>query len=90
MTRCLLGLQRSRINRRAFLRATSGVALGLPFLASLPGRSAWACGQSSGFQLAQARPLLRESRKSMHDLVREDLRALMGNSRMSSVDRQGS
>ena len=32
--------------------------------------------------------LLFESRKSIHDLVRDDLRALMGNSRMSSADRQ--
>jgi hypothetical protein len=31
---------------------------------------------------------LFESRKSIHDLVRDDLRALMGNARMSSADRQ--
>jgi hypothetical protein len=36
----------------------------------------------------QAKRLLLESRKSIHDLVRDDLRALMGNSRMSSSDRQ--
>jgi hypothetical protein len=37
---------------------------------------------------AQAQQLLLESRKSIHDLVRDDLRALMGNSRMSLADRQ--
>jgi hypothetical protein len=37
---------------------------------------------------AQAQQLLLESRKSIHDLVRDDLRALMANSRMSVADRQ--
>jgi hypothetical protein len=37
---------------------------------------------------AQAQQLLLESRKSIHDLVRDDLRALMGSSRMSMADRQ--
>jgi len=37
---------------------------------------------------AQAQQLLLASRMSIHDLVRDDLRALMGNSRMSSADRQ--
>jgi hypothetical protein len=37
---------------------------------------------------AQAQQLLLESRKSIHDLVRDDLNALMGNSRMSMADRQ--
>jgi hypothetical protein len=36
----------------------------------------------------QAQQLLLESRKSIHDLVRDDLRALMGNPRMSAADRQ--
>ena len=36
----------------------------------------------------QAKRLLLESRKSIHDLVRDDLRTLMGNSRMSVADRQ--
>lgn len=36
----------------------------------------------------EAKRLLLESRKSIHDLVRDDLQALMGNSRMSSADRQ--
>ncbi|HKO52253.1 MAG TPA: DUF1552 domain-containing protein [Polyangiaceae bacterium] len=51
MTRCLLGPQRSRLNRRAFLRGTAGVALGLPFLESLPERSAWAAGSAPVFSL---------------------------------------
>ncbi len=34
--------QRSVVNRRAFLRGAGGLALGLPFLESLPSRSAWA------------------------------------------------
>ena len=37
---------------------------------------------------AQAKQLLLESRQSIHDLVRDDLSALMGNSRMSVADRQ--
>ncbi|MEO7034290.1 MAG: DUF1552 domain-containing protein [Polyangiaceae bacterium] len=51
MTRILLGPQRSRLNRRAFLRGTAGVALGLPFLESLPERSAWAAGNAPVFSL---------------------------------------
>jgi len=51
MIRCLLGPQRSRLNRRAFLRGTAGVALGLPFLESLPERSAWAAGNAPVFSL---------------------------------------
>ncbi|HET7539975.1 MAG TPA: DUF1552 domain-containing protein [Polyangiaceae bacterium] len=51
MTRPLLDSQRSRINRRAFLRGTAGVALGLPFLESLPERSAWAAGNTPVFSL---------------------------------------
>jgi len=46
-----LGPQRARINRRAFLRGTAGVALGLPFLESLPERSAWAAGNTPVFSL---------------------------------------
>jgi len=51
MTRCLLGPHRSRINRRAFLRGAAGVAVGLPFLESLPERSAWAAGKAPIFSL---------------------------------------
>ena len=36
----------------------------------------------------QAKRLLFQSRKSIHDLVRDELRTLMGNPRMSSADRQ--
>ncbi|HEY8945418.1 MAG TPA: DUF1552 domain-containing protein, partial [Polyangiaceae bacterium] len=36
----------------------------------------------------QAKQLLFESRKSIHDLVREELRGLMGDARMSSADKQ--
>lgn len=35
-------MTRTRINRRAFLRGTGAVAIGLPFLEGLPIRSAWA------------------------------------------------
>ncbi len=34
--------KRHQINRRAFLRGAGGIAIGLPFLESLPERSAWA------------------------------------------------
>jgi len=37
---------------------------------------------------ADAQRLLIESRKSIHDLVRNDLKSLMGNSRISSADRK--
>lgn len=43
--------QRARVNRRAFLRGTAGVVLGLPFLESLPERSAWAAGDDPVFSL---------------------------------------
>jgi hypothetical protein len=46
-----LGPQRWPINRRAFLRGATGVALGLPFLESLPERSAWAAGHAPVFSL---------------------------------------
>ena len=36
----------------------------------------------------QAQRLLLESRKSIHDLVRDDLRALLGNPRLSKTDQQ--
>lgn len=49
MKRPLFGSQRSRINRRAFLRGTAGVTVGLPFLESLPERSAWAAGHAPVF-----------------------------------------
>ena len=51
MTRVLLDGQRSRLHRRAFLRGTAGVVLGLPFLESLPERSAWAEGKAPVFSL---------------------------------------
>jgi hypothetical protein len=43
--------RRSRINRRAFLRGAGTVAVGLPFLESLPDRSAWAQSQTPVFGL---------------------------------------
>ena len=43
--------RRSRVNRRAFLRGAGGVAVGLPFLESLPERSAWAAGDDPVFSL---------------------------------------
>jgi hypothetical protein len=43
--------QRPRNNRRAFLRGAAGVTLGLPFLESLPERSAWAAGENPVFSL---------------------------------------
>ena len=42
--------QRSEVNRRAFLRA-GAVAVGLPFLEGLPGRSAWAADEPPVFSL---------------------------------------
>lgn len=40
---------RPQVNRRAFLRAAGGIAIGLPFLESMPERSAWAQGQEPIF-----------------------------------------
>lgn len=40
---------RSRINRRAFLRGTGGIAVALPFLESVGDRSAWAQDQKPVF-----------------------------------------
>jgi hypothetical protein len=40
---------RPHVNRRAFLRAAGGIAVGLPFLESMPERSAWAQGQTPIF-----------------------------------------
>jgi len=51
VTRTFFGPQRSRVNRRAFLRGAAGVAVGLPFLESLPERSAWAAGNAPVFSL---------------------------------------
>jgi hypothetical protein len=42
---------RPRTNRRAVLRGLLGVSVGLPFLESLPQRSAWAAGQKPVFSL---------------------------------------
>jgi hypothetical protein len=42
--------RRSTVNRRAFLRA-GAVAIALPFLEGLPGRSAWAAGEAPVFSL---------------------------------------
>lgn len=41
---------RATVKRRAFLRA-GAVAIGLPFLEGLPGRSAWAAGEAPVFSL---------------------------------------
>jgi len=45
------GQPRYRVNRRAFLRGAAGVAVGLPFLESLPERSAWAADDKPVFSL---------------------------------------
>jgi hypothetical protein len=42
---------RGGVNRRAFLRGAAGVSLALPFLESLPERSAWAAGEDPIFSL---------------------------------------
>ncbi len=42
---------RSKLNRRAFLRGAGGVALGLPFLESMPSRSAWAQSTNPVFSM---------------------------------------
>ena len=42
-------MNRRAINRRAFLTAAGGVAIGLPFLEGLPSRSAWAAGSAPVF-----------------------------------------
>ncbi len=43
--------QRTQINRRAFLRGAGTVAIGLPFLESMPSRSAWAASSEPVFGL---------------------------------------
>jgi hypothetical protein len=44
-------LMRPRLNRRNFLRGAAGVSVALPFLESLPDRSAWAQGEAPVFSL---------------------------------------
>lgn len=43
--------QSRRVNRRAFLRGAAGVGVALPFLESLPERSAWAADEKPVFSL---------------------------------------
>lgn len=43
------GLFKRRANRRSFLQGVGGVALGLPFLESVPERSAWAQNEAPRF-----------------------------------------
>jgi hypothetical protein len=50
MSRSLTG-QKRRVNRRAFLRGAAGVSVALPFLESLPQRSAWAATEEPVFGL---------------------------------------
>jgi hypothetical protein len=45
------GAAGGRVNRRAFLRGTAGVSLALPFLESIPERSAWAADKKPIFGL---------------------------------------
>ncbi len=45
----MLTKKRRRVNRRAFLRGAGGIAIGLPFLESLPERSAWAQDENPVF-----------------------------------------
>lgn len=40
-----------RVGRRSFLRGAAGVSVALPFLESLPHRSAWAAGEEPAFAL---------------------------------------
>jgi Protein of unknown function (DUF1552) len=40
-----------RVNRRSFLRGAAGVSVALPFLESMPDRSAWAAGEAPVFAL---------------------------------------
>ncbi|HWA71391.1 MAG TPA: DUF1552 domain-containing protein [Polyangiaceae bacterium] len=51
MSKTAFSAPRWPVNRRAFLRGATGVALGLPFLESLPERSAWAAGHAPVFSL---------------------------------------
>jgi hypothetical protein len=51
VTRDVVPRARPRANRRAVLRGLFGVSVGLPFLESLPDRSAWAAGQEPVFSL---------------------------------------
>jgi hypothetical protein len=44
-------LVRPRVSRRHFLRGAAGVSVALPFLESLPERSAWAAGEAPVFSL---------------------------------------
>jgi hypothetical protein len=47
----VLAFPRPRLNRRNFLRGAAGVSVALPFLESLPDRSAWAQGEAPIFSL---------------------------------------
>ena len=51
MSRRLVPWLDPRVNRRAVLRGLFGASVGLPFLESLPERSAWAAGQDPVFSL---------------------------------------
>ncbi|HWP07840.1 MAG TPA: DUF1552 domain-containing protein [Polyangiaceae bacterium] len=51
MSRLTLPSVRPRMNRRAVLRGLFGASVGLPFLESLPDRSAWAADQKPVFSL---------------------------------------
>lgn len=42
---------KNRLGRRSFLRGAAGVSVALPFLESLPDRSAWAAGEDPVFSL---------------------------------------
>jgi hypothetical protein len=46
-----LASDRRRVNRRAFLRGAAGASVALPFLESLPERSAWASDETPVFSL---------------------------------------
>lgn len=54
---------RHQFNRRAFLRGAGGISIGLPFLESLPGRSAWAQDDNPvyTFFIMQQNGIIRES-----------------------------
>jgi hypothetical protein len=51
VTATRFGSRRHRVNRRAFLRGAAGVSVALPFLESLPERSAWAASENPIFSL---------------------------------------
>lgn len=76
-----LGAQRSRVNRRAFLRGAGTVAIGLPFLEGLPERSAWAQDENPiySFFIVSAHGVVHDSFWPAEGALTQEALAASGN-----------